>query len=492
MVNERLKLVANLLGSLLIVLGVVLLLPLLINLLYGEELITVFLLPAGLAVGLGVVFNFIDAGQTKIDLTTGMLVCALGWIIISMLGALPFYLALDYSYLDTFFETVSGFTTTGITVFIGLQEMPKAVQFWRCLIQWLGGLGFLTFFLVVTFRGQSGMFQLFTAESHKINQSRPVPNVFKTIKILWVIYAGFTILEIILLQICGLSLFDAVTHSFTTLSTGGFANYDSSIAYFQQAGYQHYKLIEYLIIVFMGLGGINFLVHYQVLSGDIKQLWTEIEMKYFWGTIALATGGILLNHYLQFSFNWAELEQTVRHTLFQVVSILTTTGYGTKSISAPFFPALAKQLFILLMLVGGCVGSTAGGIKLIRVAILNKLMKREVRKIYYPKRAVLPVVVDGKVIPDKEIFRMVAIVVSWVGLIIVGGGITALFSDLPAWNAFSGMFSAVGNIGPFYFSVAKMQSLSGIIKFTYILGMLAGRLEILPIFIIFSKRAWRG
>ncbi len=119
-------------------------------------------------------------------------------------------------------------------------------------------------------------------------------------------------------------------------------------------------------------------------------------------------------------------------------------------------------------------------------------MKREVRKIYYPKRAVLPVVVDGKVIPDKEIFRMVAIVVSWVGLIIVGGGITALFSDLPAWNAFSGMFSAVGNIGPFYFSVAKMQSLSGIIKFTYILGMLAGRLEILPIFIIFSKRAWRG
>ncbi|GAB6100223.1 TrkH family potassium uptake protein [Halanaerocella petrolearia] len=491
MFNQKLATISSLLGSLLIVLGGMLLLPAMVSLLYQEGLVHIFLIPAVLALVLGFIPH-LKAREEKITITVGMLVCTLGWIVISLVGALPFYLELDYSYLDTLFETVSGFTTTGITVFTGLNNLPKSIQFWRCLIQWLGGLGFLTFFLVITFRGQSGLFQLFTAESHKINQSRPVPNVFKTIKILWGVYAGFTILEMILLKLLGLSFFDAITHSFTTLSTGGFSNYDSSIAYFQKAGYQHYKLIEYVITIFMALGGINFLVHYNILTGNIKALWDKIEMKYFWATISGVTGLILVDHYLSVPFNWLGLETAVRQTLFQVVSILTTTGYGTKSIMDPFFPALAKQLFLLLMLVGGCVGSTAGGIKLIRIAILHKLLKREVKKIYYPKRAILPVVVDGSIIPDAEIFRVVAIVFGWLLFIIIGGGITAIYSDLPAWNAFSGIFSAVGNIGPFYFSVEKMQSLSAGIKITYIIGMLAGRLEILPLFVIFSKKAWRG
>ena len=344
---------------------------------------------------------------------------------------------------------------------------------------------------VVTFRGQSGLFQLFTAESHKINMSRPVPNIFKTIKILWFIYAGFTVVEIMLLKFLGLSSFDAVIHSLTTLSTGGFSSYDASIGYFKEAGYQYYQLIEYVIIIFMAAGGINFLVHYKVLTGNLEELWSGIEMKYFWGIIGGVSSLIIFEHYLHFPFAWQSLEETFRTTLFQVVSIITTTGYGTESINGAFFPALAKQLLLILMLIGGCVGSTSGGVKVIRIAILNKLFSREVKKIYYPKSAVLPVVVEGSIISDDEIFRMVALFFSWLVLIIVGGGITAILSDLPAWNAFSGIFSALGNIGPFYFSVAKMQSLSPGIKITYIIAMLAGRLEILPIFVLFSPQAWR-
>jgi trk system potassium uptake protein TrkH len=475
---------------LLVVLGITLLIPIIVSFIYQEGIINSFLFPALFSMMLGLVMR-IGFREQKITLSTGMLVCALGWIIISAIGALPFYLELDYSYIDTLFETVSGFTTTGITVFSGLSEFPRAILFWRSLIQWLGGLGFLTFFLIVTFRGQSGLFQLFTAESHKINMSRPVPNVFKTIKILWLIYGGFTIAEILILKFLGLSAFDAITHSFTTLSTGGFSSYDASIGFFKDAGYQYYRAIEYVIILFMAAGGINFLVHYKVLTGEVEELWSGIEMKYFWGIISGVTSLIVVEHYFHFPFDLSGLEATIRTTLFQVISIITTTGFGTESINGSFFPALAKQLLLVLMLIGGCVGSTSGGIKIIRIAVLNKLFQREIKKIHYPKGAVLPVVIEGSIIPDDEIFRIVALFFSWLALIVVGGGITAVLSDLPAWNAFSGIFSALGNIGPFYFSVAKMQSLSDGIKITYIIAMLAGRLEILPIFVLFSRQAWR-
>ncbi|WP_027338622.1 TrkH family potassium uptake protein [Halonatronum saccharophilum] len=488
---DNLLTIISLLGSLLILLGIILFIPLILSLVYREGLFWVYLFPSLLSLIVGYILRGKGRGS-KISLSMGMIICALGWIVISLVGALVFYLALDYSYVDSLFETVSGFTTTGITVFTGLDNLPKSILFWRSLIQWFGGLGFLTFFLVVTFRGQSGLFQLFTAESHKIDMARPVPNIFKTVKILWGIYLIFTVSEFIILSFLGLSYFDAINHSLTTLSTGGFSTYDDSIAHFANAGYENYKQIEYVITFFMALGGINFLVHYQVLTGKLNSLWKSLEMKYFWGIIFGGTGLILINHYLNFPFLWADFEESFRKTIFQVVSLLTTTGYGTEDINSAFFPSFSKQIFLVFMFTGACVGSTSGGFKLFRIGILGGLFKREIRKIYSPKGAVLPVVIDGNIIPDEEIFRIVSIFFSWLFLILVGGGITALASDLPAWNSFSGIFSALGNIGPFYFSVEKMQELSDWIKITYIFAMLAGRLEILPLFIIFNRRAWRG
>ncbi|HDM77539.1 MAG TPA: TrkH family potassium uptake protein [Deltaproteobacteria bacterium] len=180
-----------------------------------------------------------------------------------------------------------------------------------------------------------------------------------------------------------------------------------------------------------------------------------------------------------------------RIALFQVSSLLTSTGYATKDINSPFFPALAKQVFIILMIVGGCIGSTAGGIKILRVGVLAQSLKTELRQIVSLPNCVIPVVVQGKIIGNKEMQRIGALVFSWFTLIAVGAWITSVFSDLNAWQSISGMASALGNMGPFYFSVEKMASLSPVIKLTYVVGMIAGRLEILPIFILFYKSSWR-
>jgi len=431
-----------------------------------------------------------DSENIYIDLTTAMLLCAAGWIIVSLLGGLPFMIGIDKSFIDSFFEAVSGFTTTGITVFTGLDSMPKSIIFWRSLMQLLGGLGILTFFLLISTRAKGETWQLFSAESHKINVSRPVPNVFKTVKILWMIYLGFILLESIILIFLGLSVFDAFTHSFTTLSTGGFSHYDASIAHYADSGYQNYILIEYVITFFMFLGGVNFLLHYRLFTKDFESIKKNSELKTFvrlilYSTIFISVLIIVLNTAAALN-----VEEIFRKTLFQVVSIITTTGFGTHNINSSFFPAAARQIFIVFMLIGGSVGSTAGGIKVMRLNILGGLFKREVKKIYLPNHAVLPVTLDKNIINSDEINKLTGIFSFWLFLIVIGGIITSIFSDLDGWQAFSGMFSAMGNIGPFFFSVKKMASLSPVIKITYIIGMLAGRLEILPIIILFTKKAW--
>jgi trk system potassium uptake protein TrkH len=220
-------------------------------------------------------------------------------------------------------------------------------------------------------------------------------------------------------------------------------------------------------------------------------MFKDVEAKLFIKIIALFTGITLVGIYVSRGISFGQIEEVFRKTLFQIVSVVTTTGFGTQDIGSDFFPAIAKQLFLLLMIIGGCVGSTSGGIKVLRLAILQKLLKREVEKLSLPSHTVLPTTINHMVIGQDEIQRITAIVFGWILLICIGAGITALFSDLGPLESFSGMASAVGNIGPFYFSVEKMVSLSWVIKVTYIIGMLGGRLELLPIYIIISKKAWK-
>jgi len=419
------------------------------------------------------------------------ILCVLAWLIIPAFGAVPFVMVLESDFLNAYFESVSGFTTTGITMYKGLDAMPQSVLFWRSITQWLGGLGILSFFMVLAFRGKS-VHALVGAEGHKIFSRRPAPGMFHTLRILWLIYGFFTALIASLLLLEGVSLFDSLTHAFTTLSTGGYSTHDASIAYYRE-GYAGYKLIEYTIILGMIFGGINFLVHYRAMRGEPGALWKGFEARLFW--IIILVGVVLVGgeHLLNKSGNG--IEETFRTSLFQVVSVMTTTGFGTEDIgNAAYFGSVARQIFLILMVVGGCVGSTSGGLKVLRIGILFKMVKRQIARAARSSSFVAPVVIDGEVVPEEEVRRVAALFFAWIMLVIVGGMITALFSHtlgIGPYEAFSGMFSALGNIGPCYFSIDDMIALNPVVKIVYIIAMLAGRLEILPVLLLLSRRAWK-
>ncbi len=418
-----------------------------------------------------------------------MLICATGWLVLSAVGAMPLWLSTGMSYLDAYFETMSGFTTTGITLITGLDDMPRSLLLWRAITQWVGGLGILTFFLVVTSRIPGGHL-LYGAESHKMRTDRPVPGMAHTVRVLWLIYVGFTVMITLLLLLAGAGAFDSVCHSFTALSTGGFSPHDASVAWFATAPGVDHVMVEYVLILGMLLGGLSFLVHFRVLTGHPRALWDNAETRLFWWLVLSLSGLVLLDH-LTAGTGSAGTEESVRTSVFQTVSILTTTGFTTRDLTSPFFGSVGRQAFLLMMVVGGCVGSTAGGVKVGRVDILGRMVVTRVRKLYRPKRAVSRVRVDGKLLEWEEVLRVSTVFTIWMGLLLVGGVMTALASELGGYESFSGMFSAMGNIGPCLISVEEMAGLAPTVKLLYILGMLAGRLEILPVLLMLSPAAWR-
>jgi trk system potassium uptake protein TrkH len=485
------------LGLLISVFGVLLLVPLLLRAAPGEAgrqkaPLWAFALPAvgSALLGLGLKRGL---KLPPLDNRRAMILCALAWIVISAIGAVPLWGSLPIGYLDAYFETVSGFTTTGITMLKGLDEMPLAVLFWRSFIQWLGGLGILTFFLAVLYTAGSAH-RLFGAESHKVLSRRPTPSLLRSLRILWSIYALFTALLAVVLLLEGLSAFDAVAHAMTALSTGGYTPHDASVEHFRQAGHPRAALIEYTLIVGMLLGGINFFVHHRLLRGSVRGLWDSLEMRLWWAIVFGATALVMSDRLVKFGLagGAAGLHETFRASLFQVVSLVTTTGFATKDIAgAGFFGALSKQVFLMLMVIGGCVGSTGGGIKVFRIGVLGKMVGRQVKRLIYGPSVLHKVVVDGEAVDAEELRRISALFFAWVALLAFGGAVTALLSDHGALPAASGMFSALGNIGPCYIPTPEMAALHPVIKIVYILGMLAGRLEILPILLLLHPRTWR-
>jgi len=490
---EFLGTVFTYLGSLLFVLGGLLLVPVAVQQIYayrGQPEVSAFsyILPSVLAFAVGWLFRR-RCGAGKLSSRGAMLVCALAWIFLSVFAAVPFSLALGTTYLDAYFEAVSGFTTTGITMFTGLDELPHSIIFWRALLQWLGGLGIITFFLMVV-GGGGETHQLFSAEAHKIFFQRPAPSLFRTLKILWGIYILFTVVVALMLLVAGTGVFDAVAHAFTCLSTGGFSPYDASIGHYKEAGYVNYVAIEYIIVFGMLLGGINFLVHFRVLTGGVQALWNNMEMRLWWLILGCGILLVWINHLMHSGMSFSS--SGFRVSLFQVMSMATGTGYSTEYIGGPFFPSFSRLLFLFLMVMGGCVGSTTGGIKVLRIGVLLKLVKIKVRSVVFGPRTTNLLLIDGELIDGEEVERIGAIFFAWIFLLAAGAGITALFApELGPLEAASGMFSALGNIGPCYITAEEMTQLNPVIKITYIFGMLLGRLEILPILMLFSRWTWR-
>lgn len=502
--RQRLSVIGFYLSYVLLFGALLFLLPFFVGMQYRDsapaQLIRAFLIPGALSALIGVVLRLFSHEQ-KLALKDAMAICSLSWVILSGLGAMPFVAMLKISYLNAYFETMSGFTTTGITLLSGLDTMPHAILFWRALTQWVGGLGILSMFLLIGLKGGAAANKLFMAEGHKIAGKQPSPALFRTAIILWALYIGFTVAETVALLFLKLDLFDALTHALTTISTGGYSIYDQSIAHFRATGMPHAHGIECVIMLFMLIGGINFFVHFRVLSGHVQALWKGTEIRFYWGIILGAVLLIAISTLKSGTWIWPvgaspsiQIKMVlirIKDILFQVVSILTTTGFGTKDINDPFFTALARQIFLVLMVIGGCAGSTGGGFKVVRVAILSKLVRNRMFKLNTNRMVHAPLSLDRQRVEPDELERIFTIFFVWIVLLLMGGGITALFSDLSGWQSFSGMFSALGNVGPCYISVAEMAALHPLIKVTYIFAMLAGRLEILPVLLLFSRRFFR-
>jgi len=481
--------VLHYLGIVLVAFSILQAAPLVVSVVFNETVrfpMRIYVVPALIAwvAGLALVTVFRPRRLTP---GSAMAIGALGWFALSLVGAIPFWLALDITYLDAFFEATSGFTTTGATVLRGLALLPKSLLLWRALSEWIGGLGIFTLFLFVIRESGGVRHTLLGVEAHKAASERFSPGVFHSLRILWTIYLGLTVTCGLILWSEGLSPFDAATHAMTTLATGGFSNYDESIGHFARSGYPFAIGIEYTILVFMFFGGTSFLVHWHLLRRRWSAVRRNSELKAWIALLIVATVVIAVadrDRAASIGFH-----EHVRTCLFHVVSITTTTGFTTTEFGG--LSPLTRQIFLVLMLFGGCIGSTAGGLKILRGILLGKLLRRRIRVLSRSHLEVVPVTLNRGLLERSEIDRTVAIAIAWAGALGVTWILGTAFSSLNGWESLSAAISAVSNIGPNYVDPEKFVQLSAGTKVIYILAMVAGRLEVIPFLLIFSRRMWK-
>jgi trk system potassium uptake protein len=452
--------------------------------LYGDGDTTAFILSTILALGLGLAgYGFTDLSR-DLTIREGYAVVAFTWIAVGIMGAVPYMLAgVVHRPVHAFFESFSGFTTTGATVFADIEALPHGILFWRALTQWVGGMGIIVLGIaILPFLGVGGM-QLFQAEVPGPTPERLQPRIAQTAKVLWYVYAGLTAAQVGLFMIGGLSLFDAVTHAFTTLSTGGFSPRNASIAAFDSA------YIHYVTIVFMFAAGINFALHYRALTSRGRGYLGDAELRFFALVILAAT--LAVTGLLLASEPGADVERSFRDALFQVVSIGTTTGYVTRDYG--LWPLGAQLVLVGLMFMGGMAGSTAGGAKVIRIHILMRHGLAELKKNIHP-RAVVVTRVGRKVIPDDILLKVLAFLLLFFVLFAAGTlGLALLGHDLA--TAVGSSASAIANIGPGLGAVGAVENYGWMDPWSHLLLiclMVVGRLEIFTILLLFHPDLWKS
>lgn len=448
-----------------------------------------FLIPALIALVLGLLIRYRRPSIHTLSPNDALLITTMAWLITGLIGALPFILLLDLSFTDAVLESISGFTTAGTTMLTGLDEMPHSILVWRSLIQWLGGLGILLIILLVgQTQGNQGL-HLLSAEGVKVSSGRLSLNFQRAAYRFTIIYLVLTLSQTLITTLLGMSLFDSISHAMTTVSTGGFSPHDESIAFYRNhpEQYPYFMLIEMVIIVFMMAGGINFFVLYRLGRGKLAALWDGLEMRLVWLVVGITTIIVTLNAYYFFH---GRVTDWLLRAGFVVASLVSTTGYETMATGA--FPRLSREIFLLLMVLGGGAGSTAGGIKIIRLAILSKFLAYEIRRLRLPPHAVHAPRIDGRSIPEKAFRQAVFILILWIMYLVSAGSIVSLLvPELEVIDAYSTVFSAIGVYGPSFVSVDTVIAFPNAAKWLLTGGMLAGRLEILPLLVFFNVNAWR-
>ncbi len=471
-------------GALTLFFGGTMLVPLAAGLLAkdGSPLAVVKAMVLTLAFGAAVMAIFRNSKAETISQREGMAIVAIGWTAIGVFGALPFYFsAPGFVFVDAVFESVSGFTTTGSSILTDIESLSQGMLIWRSFIQWLGGMGIIVLSIaILPFLGIGGM-QLYKAEVPSPVPDKLKPRIRDTAMILWKVYALFTIVEVALLMLGGMGGFDALNHAFTTMPTGGFSTRNASVAHFDSA------YIDAVITVFMLLAGVNFSLHYQLLRGRPLAFWRDPECRFYLAMCLVLTLVVGFNLYRT---AYPDVGQALRYAAFQVVSIVTTTGYATADYE--MWPAMSQIILFLGMFVGASAGSTGGGMKCLRIMLGLKYCYRELFSMIHP-RAVTHIKIGGKAVPDDVMRSVLGFLVLYMLLFALSTVLLAA-TGVDFVTALGAVAATIGNIGPGFGQVGPVENFSQIPdlgKWLLSWCMLLGRLEIYTLIILVVPEFWR-
>lgn len=461
--------------------GLSCLFPLFVALGLGErEVVPAFLIPVAIGVVASLfVFLVRSKRQSSIGIRTAFFGVAFSWIFACLIGSIPLIVSgAVSSYVDAFFESVSGFTTTGATVISGLDSLPRSINLWRCQTHWLGGMGIVVLTVAITPLLGIGGFYLVKAETTGPEKGRLTPKIANTAKALWLIYITLTGIEAVLLRVLGMDWLDAISHSFSTLGTGGFSSRDSSIGGFNSPA------IEWVCLIFMLLAAINFSLYFHLISRRFRQVYENSELRAFFIVVACSVLLIVL-----LGRSGGEMIP-LRTALFQVASIVSTTGFTTTDYTK--WSLVAPLVIFSLFLVGGCSGSTGGGVKVIRWVILRRTLRNEALRLLHP-RGVFSLHLDSRPMPLQIVVTVAAFVFLYFSLVVIttfAGALTGLNLE----TSLTGALSMVGNIGPAFGDLGPSANcgwLNPNLKIWYCFAMLAGRLELYTLMIFLSRSFWK-
>lgn len=476
------RLILKNLGIVMMIGAAAMLPSLIVSVIYAQNDMIAFLITIFLMVALGYCMFRIPVRNKNIYTRDGFAIASMAWILISFFGALPFFLSgCIPSFVDAFFESVSGFTTTGSSILREVESLPKGILFWRSFTNWIGGMGVLVMMLAVLPAAGASTVQIMKAESPGPDPGKLVPKIGQSAKILYIMYTVLTAFLIIFLLIGGMPLYDTLIHAFSTAGTGGFSNRNLSVGAFDNVYF------EIVIAVFMLIFGVNFSLYYHAIKGDIKNLFKDEELRFYLFTII---GSILFMTWNIYGSVFDNIWVSLRHSFFQTSSVITTTGFSSTDFD--LWPAFSKTILVMLMFMGASAGSTAGGIKCIRFVLLFKTIKQEIGKIIHP-RSVYTVKYGGKTVDSGILSGIMSYF--FVYAVVFSGALLIISLDRfdPVTN-FTAVTAAMNNIGPGFGIVGPMGSFadfSDISKIVLSFSMLFGRLEIYPMLVLFTPMFWK-
>ncbi len=475
------KLIFKLIGNVLRIEALFMLFPLAVSFIYGGGDHPAFLWSILILAAAGTILAKLNPKNKNFRTRDAFVVAGFSWIMLSLFGALPFYFSGYFnSFIDCVFESISGFSTTGSSVLTNVEVLPKGILFWRSFSHWIGGMGILVFIIAVMPSINASSVNLLRAESTGPSPDKIVPKIRETARIMYTIYFAMTVILIILLKIAGLSIFDSFTNAFSVAGTGGFSNTNASIG-----GYNNI-VAEIIMTVFMFLFGINFLLYFTLFGRKFTKFANDIELKIYLGIVITAILIITINISGLYNGIW----EALRHSSFQVTSIISTTGFATTDFN--LWPTLSKSVLIFLMFTGCCAGSTGGGIKLIRFIILFRAAKVELGKIFHPG-SVKTVSINGKkvsndIVSKTALFFFIYFAIFFVSLLLISIENKDIVSSATAVIAsLSNVGPGLGIVGP----TGNYATFSSFSKIVLSFCMIAGRLEFFPLLVLFTPHAWK-